>query len=584
MLPGDPPSVPPGDPEVFLEELRCWRSVAGLLWRVRPAAGKGDQWFEFRVQRQTLDVRRLTDGETVEFTTGVPWGRPGLQASGPVLVNVRPLGDWATADSLALDDSFAEEIFLGDKTASRWIEWDSTPVVSDYGCAGQFSAWSLTGLVRHTNVRPVNRMPQIGELDVILSSVGAVHTLQLKNGGVVLASGSRTGDGAITLTASGGSGISGTVTLTYTADVASGGYLRAAWPAAFKVYLDSVYNQTVYDSGLGNRYSACVVPGSAGAHDWSVRAVDETGAEGAVSATGAFTVYARPTAPTQFGYSSGDASACVLQFRANGTAGTVYRVYVREPDEDAVDLNPDASVTPAADTAWQPDTDYAPGSYVSATPWNGLRYYTSASGKSGPTPPVWPTTIGETVDDRPAHPGRKITWVCVGYEITLAAISGYPGTAQAIIAAYNGLCEDGIRAAPILLEFDGSGVYVPGRPNVPGFRLSSRSGRALTVAYDYDGADEAGTPATVQLFLVADGDSPNWSSPSAEEAIAAADGRGIRSGTIAATAGADGQYWFAVRVATAAGTQSSNTKLLGPVRLSTVELDAPDNRLDYAMV
>ena len=55
---------------------------------------------------------------------------------------------------------------------------------------------------------------------------------------------------------------------------------------------------------------------------------------------------------------------------------------------------------------WKPSTGYTEGFYVYPTIPNGFAYFATVGGTSGGTEPVWPTVIGNTVED------GEVTWRC----------------------------------------------------------------------------------------------------------------------------------------------------------------------------
>jgi hypothetical protein len=323
---------------------------------------------------------------------------------------------------------------------------------------------------------------------------------------------------------------------------------------------------SVDDPGLTNRLTTRLAGLAVGAHPLTVAAVSDTEEEGAASGSVSVTIPAELLPPTALAYLSGNAAACVVRFRASQTApGLLHNAYARNCDEEAVNtLAVVATATSTDDGAWAASTAYTVGQFRRPVAWNGLRYEvtgTTGDGKSGATPPVFPTTEGATVVD------NHVTWTCRGYTVTLPAITGYVGTAEMRLLAVNAGVEDGYATA-LFLEFDVAGAFVPPRPNDPATEVQNVDGRELTVRYHYDSSDEGAAPDTVELFLIAEGGSVNWSSPDASQAIVAEDGSGQRVGTIAATAGADGFFRWAVRVS-ASGTRNESTTLSGPDLLST---------------
>jgi hypothetical protein len=370
----------------------------------------------------------------------------------------------------------------------------------------------------------------------------------------------------ITLTEQNNSGLSGSVTLAYSADfaAAAGVYLLVRWPEQYIVASDTVDVLTVADPGLANTLEARVSGLSAGAHSLTVAAVTDTGERGAASSAATVTIPAELAAPDDLARLSGDAAACVVRFRASTTApGLVHRAYVANCGAVVNTLSIAATATSTDDGSWAAGTVYTVGAFRRPVAWNGLRYEVTAREgdyKSGASQPTWPTTEGATVVD------NHVTWTCRGYTITLPAITGYAGTAEMRLTAVQGGVEDG-QAVTLWLEFDAGGVFVEPRPNDPTASVADIDGRALTVAYLYRAGGEAASPDTVELYLIAEGASPAWGTPDATQAIAA-ESAGQRRGTIVATASADGFFRWAVRVL-AGSTRNPSTDVSGPEYLST---------------
>lgn len=156
-----------------------------------------------------------------------------------------------------------------------------------------------------------------------------------------------------------------------------------------------------------------------------------------------------------------------------------------------------------------------------------------------------PTNLGAVADTLAAGtPGELREWV-------LPALSAPgAGVRRIVIVAVLGGVEDGYRRE-LAIEYDASGNAIFPRPNIPGMLESSISGLTLTVKYVYDSADEDAAGSILQLFLVAEGGTVDWTQPDGLASIAATGT--LRTGTVQATASSDGWFRWAIRAATAPG-------------------------------
>jgi hypothetical protein len=229
----------------------------------------------------------------------------------------------------------------------------------------------------------------------------------------------------------------------------------------------------------------------------------------------------------------------------------------------------------------------------------GYAYECTVAGTSHATvEPTWPTTLGVTVVD------GGVTWICrpavtyrvydseldgqVKYEatptaaaaaggtvtVTLPAIAAAAGVRRPHIAAVCNSIED-LSGLTLEVEYEAAGAVIPPGPNNPIVQISTIVGRVLTLAYRYDAGFDDIVPTTAKAWLVAEGATPDWNTPTASAAIAAADAFSQRSGTVVLTAPSDGHYRWAVRFGDASGNLSENTDLIGPRWLGTSVPSAP---------
>lgn len=293
-LPGFPPSIPPGDHYDFLLDFDVADLGNGAEARVvmLAATGYGNMHWALIADHTLLSIVYLPEAITKRFAVYLP---PFISAHA---VSAAPLGEW-DAIPPGVDVTIQQEFFITDKAQS--IQYDFDAVISQraYGTgSSQLSNWALTGLRRYTTGRPVEGEPTKLRLDVKLTNSGTTRTVELYNAGVLLASGSRTGNGTISLTAQNGSGLAGTVDVTYTGDIALGVvYFQARWPSQYKVYVDDVLTKTVSDPGLQNRISVQLGPLATGTRNIKVLAVSDTLRDGTLSAADPIAIPGRPLPP-----------------------------------------------------------------------------------------------------------------------------------------------------------------------------------------------------------------------------------------------------------------------------------------------
>jgi len=524
MIPGFPTTTPPGGHEEFLRSLTLTVLNGQLRARFQPVSGYSQYWQPmFDGVVSTAPVYGADD----VVTEVVGYLNP-MQTKH--VCSICPMGDWSAAGY----DVSAQQLYFEALRAER-IRVTVTPSLQYFANHGstQFSSWSLTGLQRFTNCAPYARRPTYGALDIRLVTSGGVRTLTLMAAGTPVMSGTRTvaaGDGSITVAALNSSGASGSVVLTYSADIAlaDGKQVLVRWPASYPVhYRTSTFaapdfprteEGIVTDDGRSNSF--VFRSGALAANTYYVlaRQRDDTANDstnldgGGVAAT----VVGVPAAPGAPAYSSGGAAATVISFTASTTSLATYNIY-------------DSGV-------------------------EGVIDMTAVSGT------------------RAAGSGTLTH--------TLAAISGsFTGTRYVIVRSVStGGVEDG-NSNTLAIEYS-SGVVILPRPPKPGVGTAiTTSGRAITVPCFVNTADQAVAASTLKIWLVAVGTPIDYTlAESASVSVPAA----IRTNVnvnITATAGSDGDYRFGVKTVSAAGTQSNNTDEYGPFRLTTTVPGAPASTL-----
>lgn len=517
MLPGCLTTACPGEVQ---DLFRIWDVLpasdgTGARLKAALVAGAGDRWFALVCEEKLRDLIYIPEG--AEVTLQMPWDPYRIDHP----VSLVDCGDW---DSLTEYDPAEEQrAFEEDKAASLELVWDAQlELAQAWNDEAQLSSWSLTGLERFTNCRPVAGVPTAARLDLRIADSAGTRTVQLLVGGRIVASGSRSGDGSITLAEQNDSGLSGSVTIAYSADVDADAeaFLEVRWAASYKLYVSTSLSfprdadMSIADRGLGGRLRAVYGPLPAGTYEYLLRAVSDTGAEGtATSPMGSKAVPGRPEPPGDPVYASGGYADTVLEFTPSPTPGATYRVY------DAQELD------------WSTDFEN-----IAAT-------HAAGSG---------------TLD------------------VTLPAIAAAAGKRRVVVESVLDGVESGARKH-VTIEYAADGSVVDPRPNAPAWLVLTRSGLDLTVRVLYDGAEELGVGAEAQVWLLAEGAAipADGATPDATEAL---DGEGTSlSAEVTVTAGAAGLYRVLVRVADSGGTQSRNDTPTGPYYLSDAAPSAPGN-------
>ena len=517
MIPGFCTTLPPGGHDDFLLDFIVEDSGNGLgaVVTLRPAVNYPMNHC-VGADGMPQTVVSLADGLSEPVKVPVAYDTKRSSHS----VFSAPLGDWDSQEGI--DVAVQERYFTADKAKMVQIDFDTViETIEAYGDSAQFSAWTLNGLRRYTNGRPFSGRSTEMQIDITLTNPsGTNYTVTLSLNGFVIASGSRTGNGVVTLTAQNNSGVSGSVTLAFSAVIAEGAaYAVARWCASYTVVVNGS-SVTVNDPGLSNRLTAQVGPFAAGTYAWSVTGNSDSGVVGS-SASGNVTVPGRPAPITNLAYVSGNCGtapatpATTLSWTASLTGGATYNFY---------------------DSELNMPTDF---DTVVAT-------HIAGSGTLTQVLPVFPIGVGK----------RR---VC--------------------IEAVNGGVESGARIY-ITLEYDASGNIVLARPNTPTFKPRAvnpvTSGRTLNIDYVYDSTGQTGVCTQIQLFIWAEGVSPTFGAPNATASLPAATNN-ISRGTITVNTGADGWFNYCVRAATAGGTLSPNTSVKGPIYASNAAPAAPAN-------
>lgn len=525
--------------------------------RLRAREGWGGAWwliFADGVYSDPFTVE--STGETrVEFAINPLWDSHVVYAI--------PLGRWSYIPAGARLD-LIRNYFETDIGTAVEIEWDSTPDIAANFDSDQFSAWALVGLRRFDNCYPVVEWPTRARCDLVLTTTAGVHALELYARGDLVALGSRIGNGSIILSPLNGSGISGTVTLTYSGDLTedAGAYIEARWPMEWSVYDGDTLVGSKADNGMSNRYAQRCDGLSSGQHSIRMKLSTDVGQDSGYGSSVSVTIPYRPPDPGAVEYVSGGAAGTVIQF---------------------------AGSTPS----WIADTPYDIRKWVTpAAGLNGYSYECTTAGTTGSEEPSWPIVLGDTVTD------GTCVWTCRGavtylvydsvlnyptnltsvsrtagasattVQVTLVAIAPAAGVRHIMVFSTVGGLEDP-HGQSLELEYQSDGSVVNLAPNVPTWAVQDISGRTLTVAYQYDGFEQGSTPVSIVAWLVAEGVTPNYAIPDVTEAIATVGDYADYAGSFSISAPADGFFRLIVRAKDADGSLSSNTTLDDPVWIGT---------------
>lgn len=392
------------------------------------------------------------------------------------------------------------------------LRWNWTPeIIGSPDDGGVSSSWVLNGLTRAA-MRTVPAHPTWTVLDWSIAVSGPNATVTVYNGNSLpLASGTGTFPGTITLTQLNSSGISGSVALSAGA-VNLTATLNARW------FSDMLVRRDV--SNPPSPIVATVPFNFKDTDNWTEPANLTPG-----------TYYYRTTPQTDTG--------------ENGTNSTVLTAVVPGPPN------------PPTNLAYQ--SGNAAATVLSFT----------ASGTAGVTYRAYLEQPGAgfmNMNDIAATAGIGAT------TITLPAITGYAGTAYVTLRAVNAGVEDKNKTM-LALEYDGSGNFVPARPNTPFIDVSSlaiTSGLNLSIVGRYNSNRQKGVATQLQLFTRTPTGSYNFASPAATASLSATNPP-YSNATLNYTFLSSGYYYITIMAATAGGTQSAiqATEMLVYVSTST---------------
>ena len=520
---GMPFSTPVGNPEDVVIFTQPPRDLGGTGVRVRVKMASGyAQWGRLIVDGVPQgNPQYIYDVDSDEGATEFR----GLYNTENTkhITQIMPMGDWS---SPMIDCTPMPVFFQEDRSNTFNISWKPVPEIFSYGDTSQFSSWSFNDtagnltIQRFANCKPVKDRPSWGTLDIVMTTDGGVHTIELKKNDVVMATGSRTGNGSITFTAENDSELSGSVTLTYTADISADSAVAVRFPSSYKIHYKTTpftapdFPRTAEDTVLDNplqegnifTYSSPVL--TQPTYYVVVHQVDDCGNEGdGIQGGGAVVALVQPPEPPGTPiYVSGGYAATVISFTASSTVGATYNIY------DSLDTG-----------------------ILDMTTVN----HTHIAGTG---------TISDTLS---------------------AIAAGFTGNRFVIVRALNGGIEEGNNNI-LSIEY-ASGVVIKPRTPIPYASGSiTVSGLTLTIPYAYDIADQLATATLINYQI-------NTKSDFTGTDVTGSVGVGTQTGnsvigTVAISAAVfQGPYFYRLWTSNAT-SQSNYSAVYGPVQL---EITAP---------
>ena len=223
------------------------------------------------------------------------------------------------------------------------IHWTAGYSVDSSNGEDSLSSVTLTGLTRFGNCEPDQKFQGTrARAWYTIENISGTYFVRLFSNGWLTCSGSRVGDGLVTLAENNGSGLSGSAILTYTADVVPNqAFIAMRWPGSYNLHYSTsplTYPRTpemvIYDKGVSNYVALTAVLG-AGSYNYAVQAVgdDATAQLPVIAPTDTPKVVKQPPLPVKHGTPTGNAAAITMHWTAGepGCSYTVYSSLVDEP-------------------------------------------------------------------------------------------------------------------------------------------------------------------------------------------------------------------------------------------------------------
>lgn len=511
MIFGFPWSVPWGDHEDFIKSVVVTSLNGALKTTFIPITGYGQYW---QPLFDGIEQGPPVYGGDSAYTTVTGYPNPLYSAH---IVSICPLGDWAISNY----DVTPQQLYWEAARADRLrITVVAAPDFFSFGDSGQLTSWSLTGVSRFINCAPYPRRPTWGTWDLTLSTSGN-HTVSGKLNGVTMFSGSIAGNGVVTLTAANGSGISGTVTLTYSADFSSGAKVVARYPASYPLH-------------------------------WKT------------------TPFAAPDFPrTQDGFVNDDGHGNTFIARSGPLAANTYYVVAHQKDDDGNESTNTDGGGVAAVVVGAPATPGTPEINSAGPP---LVIQWTASTTTNATYNIYDSTNTGALDMSTV----STTHIAGTGTLTqsMSAVVGFTGTRYIIVRAVSiaGVEEGNTQILAVAYV---AGVAQLPTPPTPGVGTTiSISGRTITVPVFVNTSGQAVAASSIKIWLQTSTAINFAAAADATVSINAAVNTTINT-NISATAAGNGNYYFAVRTYTAGGVSSGNVDQYGPFKLTTTAPSGP---------
>lgn len=382
----------------------------------------------------------------------------------------------------------------------------------------QIANISITGMQRKLNVEDVPDMPTRGQLSYAIYNNAGTYTVRWFKSGLVVAEGTRTGDGALTCSAINDSGLSIDCTITFSAVVMTGvAFVQLIWPEYYQVHYSTsalsfprTPEMIAYDIG-GDTFAARSTVLAANTWYAALVPVRDGVEQSSGITTYTKTVNGNPL-PVTLGTPTGNAAATVINWTV-GESGCTFKVYSGKIGE-AINFGDKTN----------------------------------------------PAVIGPTAADATSA--------------TIPAVASYPGVVQVVVRATKSGQQEA-KDQILYIEYDGSGNILAARPNRASIYKISTSGLTVNV----DGivlCAESDIQATeLDLFVVEVGDTFDFTSPQATVALSAPINgvqRASLSKNMSPTSG-----WVKIALRAKAGSSLSYAYSQYEVSLQTTAPGSPGN-------
>ncbi len=490
----------------FIPSYEVGNSMRVIL-PITPVTGCGNQYWVFGADDTIQKILYIAEGTSQNITVILDPTRANHS------VFAEPNGTWSTIGSV----NIFEPTFVMTQTNGKSVQGNfnvSSEFIAVYGDLDQLSSVSLVGLSRYSTLRPDGIRKTEAECDVILTNLAGTRTVTVSLNGQTLCSGSRVGDGSITLAEVASSGVSGSIAVAYTADVTSGAFITKRYAASYLVEVGTL-SKTIPDNQQAEILSFTIGTLAIGTYTLSITPLSDTGITGTATTT-SVTIAGAPLPPGVPTYFSGDSTNTVIHYAASATAGATYRIYT--PQEIG---SPTFIETPSV-------------THIAGT-----------------------GTLSSTLPSFVAADGDITVFVT-------SVNGGFESDYQKVVITYQA---DGTipNAAPNIptLKFQLSPVT---------------NGRNINVSYLYDKTNQLALPTKIQTQIKNEAGTITTQTAAAITAFPPTatplPARNQTGGDRTIGSGADGWFWIQARAQTAGGVNSDWCDWIGPVWCSNVVISA----------